>query len=60
MELLPRVNDVPSLGGVLQSDGQLLTETILQVRSCIGSRYEPTNYFGVRSIPEVVYGLCDR
>uniref|UniRef100_A0A8C4GTV4 Importin-13 n=1 Tax=Dicentrarchus labrax TaxID=13489 RepID=A0A8C4GTV4_DICLA len=31
-ELLPRCKDVPSLGDVLQRDGKLLTETILQVR----------------------------
>ncbi|XP_051258173.1 importin-13-like [Dicentrarchus labrax] len=29
-ELLPRCKDVPSLGDVLQRDGKLLTETILQ------------------------------
>ncbi|XP_033959913.1 importin-13-like isoform X1 [Pseudochaenichthys georgianus] len=29
-ELLPRCKDMPSLGDVLQRDGQLLTETILQ------------------------------
>ncbi|XP_010780403.1 importin-13 [Notothenia coriiceps] len=29
-ELLPRCKDMPSLGEVLQRDGQLLTETILQ------------------------------
>ncbi|XP_029380431.1 importin-13-like [Echeneis naucrates] len=29
-ELLPRSKDVPSLGEVLQNDGKLLTETILQ------------------------------
>ncbi|KAG7227279.1 hypothetical protein INR49_000283 [Caranx melampygus] len=29
-ELLPRCKDMPSLGEVLQSDGKLLTETVLQ------------------------------
>uniref|UniRef100_A0A4W6BQ81 Importin 13a n=1 Tax=Lates calcarifer TaxID=8187 RepID=A0A4W6BQ81_LATCA len=38
-ELLPRCKDMPSLGEVLQGDGKLLTETILQVNQALDRQH---------------------